>query len=413
MSQPTPPLPEDAVLLHIGPHKTGTTAIQGILAAAREDLLEHAVTYPGRHGAHHGHARALRQHPAGWTNDTEEVPSEKQWENFARKVRNTPGRVVVSSEFFAQSEPAEISRAVADLDPERLHVLIAARNPGSIALSTWQQVLRDGKAGHLSAWLDKGFKRQSPAVVSRGFWSWADTATLVERWSEVLPVDRIRVVVIDEADRALLPATFEQLLDLPPQFLSTRTPAFSNRGLTAPEAELLRQVIEENRDRLTWTQFSLMIRYGMVARILKERRPDSDEPKSALPPWAVEQARVEADCIIERLRASGVAVSGDLENLRRLPATGETPEFDQIPISIAVQGISGAITSALKGMEQADAHGREEALREAQLARKPRKHGRKKRQVEDMSTRELMKVLNARVRAGLRRRLDPRVRRKA
>ncbi len=151
----------------------------------------------------------------------------------------------------------------------------------------------------------------------------------------------------------------------------------------------------------------------MVARILKERRPDSDEPKSALPPWAVEQAQVEADSIIDRLRASGVAVSGDLENLRRLPATGETPEFDQIPISIAVQGISGAITSALKGIDQADARGREEALREVRLARKPRKPGRRKRQVDEMSTRELITVLNSRVKAGLRRRLDPRIRRKA
>ena len=33
-----PPLPADAVLLHIGVHKTGTTAIQAALAAARPDL---------------------------------------------------------------------------------------------------------------------------------------------------------------------------------------------------------------------------------------------------------------------------------------------------------------------------------------------------------------------------------------
>ena len=40
-------IPERALLLHIGPHKTGTTAIQGLLAAARDDLAAHGVTYPG------------------------------------------------------------------------------------------------------------------------------------------------------------------------------------------------------------------------------------------------------------------------------------------------------------------------------------------------------------------------------
>ena len=250
MPQPTPALLDDAILLHIGPHKTGTTAIQGILAAARQELFQHGVTYPGRYGAQHLQARALRRHAAGWANDTEDLPDEKVWDGFARSVRKNPGRVVISSEFFAQSDASERARVVADLDPGRLHILIAARNPGSIALSTWQQILRDGKAGHLSDWLEKAFKRSTPISATGGFWSWADTATLVELWSQVLPMDRIRVVVIDEEDRALLPSTFEQLLDLPDGMLSTRQPRSSNRGLTAPEAEFLREVIALNRNRL-------------------------------------------------------------------------------------------------------------------------------------------------------------------
>jgi hypothetical protein len=37
-----------ARLLHIGPHKTGTTAIQGALHLARERLAVEGVAYPGR-----------------------------------------------------------------------------------------------------------------------------------------------------------------------------------------------------------------------------------------------------------------------------------------------------------------------------------------------------------------------------
>ena len=41
-------LPPQAVLLHIGPHKTGTTAVQSALASARPRLKTAGVLYPGR-----------------------------------------------------------------------------------------------------------------------------------------------------------------------------------------------------------------------------------------------------------------------------------------------------------------------------------------------------------------------------
>ena len=40
-------LPDGAVLLHIGPYKTGTTAIQVSLHQHRADLAAHGVLYPG------------------------------------------------------------------------------------------------------------------------------------------------------------------------------------------------------------------------------------------------------------------------------------------------------------------------------------------------------------------------------
>ena len=102
-----------------------------------------------------------------------------------------------------------------ELGRDRLHVVIAARNPGSLALSQWQQELRAGRAGSVEDWLHGRFQRPEPTVATTGFWSWADAATLVGSWSQSLELDRIRVVVIDETDRTLLPAAFEQLLGLP------------------------------------------------------------------------------------------------------------------------------------------------------------------------------------------------------
>ena len=47
-----PPVADDAVLVHIGPYKTGTTAIQAVLAGHRTDLEQHGVSYPGEGNRH-------------------------------------------------------------------------------------------------------------------------------------------------------------------------------------------------------------------------------------------------------------------------------------------------------------------------------------------------------------------------
>ena len=56
-----PALPPDAVLLHVGVHKTGTTAIQAALADARPELRRAGVLYPGKRKAQHRSAMAVTQ----------------------------------------------------------------------------------------------------------------------------------------------------------------------------------------------------------------------------------------------------------------------------------------------------------------------------------------------------------------
>lgn len=390
-------LPDNAVLLHIGPHKTGTTAIQGLLASAREEMREHGVTYPGRRGAHHNEARAIRGRPAGWVHDSEPLPTEKVWRRFVRQAHRAQGRVVASSEFFAQCDAEQRARVVEDLGADRLHVLVAARNPGSIALSTWQQVLRDGKAGHLDTWLQDRYRRATPGPADEGFWSWADAATLVEHWGEVLEVDRIRVVVIDEKDRDLLPTTFERLLALPEGLLSQRVPPLSNRSLTSPEAELLRRAIALTKPQLTWDEFSLFFRKGYSRRLLDARVPPRDEAKPVLPEWAADQAAAEAEWQIGRLRASGVQVVGDPENLRRVPAAADSVVLDEIPTDLAAEALAGVVSAAqsrIRSLEQALADSTapppSEAPATADLDRVP--------------ARELAAALRGRVAARLHRR---------
>jgi hypothetical protein len=361
---------------------------------AREDLAAHGVTYPGSRSAHHDAARAVLGRPAGWAHDSAPLPDEEVWEGLVRTIHETPGRTVVSSEFFALCEPDQRARVVGDIGRDRLHLLVAARNPGSIALSTWQQVLRDGKTGHLEDWLEGRFRRPEPGSATEGFWSWADPATLVENWSLELDLDRIRVVVIDESDRAALPTAFEQLLGLPAGVLASRTPPNQNRSLTAPEAELLRSATALTKPQLRWDEFSLFFRMGYARRMLDLRVPPKDEARPVLPPWAASQAAAEAAASIERLRASGVAVIGDLDNLRRVPAAAEAEPITQVPVDLAAEALAGVITAAQRRIRKA----------EKRAQRLTRAASGRPRTLEEVPTRELTAALRARVRARVTRR---------
>jgi hypothetical protein len=72
---PAAPLPGDAIALHIGIHKTGTTALQAALADARPELAAHGVLYPGRKTAQHGAAMAVLERPWGWSGKGGKAPN--------------------------------------------------------------------------------------------------------------------------------------------------------------------------------------------------------------------------------------------------------------------------------------------------------------------------------------------------
>ena len=296
--------------------------------------------------------------------------------------------------------------------------MVAARNPGSIAISTWQQVLRDGKAGRLEDWLEHRFRRQAPALTTSGFWSWADAATWSILRSEVIDLDRIHVIVIDESDRTLLSSTFEHLLGLPDGLLASHMRPAGNRGLAAPEAELLRQVIALARDELTWADFTLFFRGGFVRRLQTVRTPPPSDARPALPQWAAAQAAEEADAIIGRLRVSGAHIIGDLENRdgvcrKRDSTPGRDPHRDG---RRGGDGVITALSGAWPAPSDRPRDRQRDRRRDRQRDRQPTRPPEPSKPPQDARSRrcprgELAGILARRVPAGLRRRIPGRARR--
>jgi hypothetical protein len=352
------PLPADAILLHLGFHKTGTTALQSVLAAARPVLLEHGVLYPGRRRSHHPAAMAMTNRTWGVGREGGWDPDERAWTRLARTAGRHPGRVVISSESFALTPAANAARMVADLGAARVHVVFTLRPVAALLSSSWQQYLKSGWTISYGDWLDQIVAELEPGARRSGFWLRNDYPTIVGRWADLVGPDRIHLVCLDSADRGFLLRTFAQLLDLPEGVLDPSL-ADSNRSMTAAEAELVRALNAE-AEGWDWPTYQRTVRAGAIAGMVEGRRPDPDEAPLRTPDSVVDRAAEYGLRAAGSLRALGVTVHGDLGVLgeRSAGAVGDPHDVpDRVPIEAAVASIVGAIRGAQRQAQEAGGSG--------------------------------------------------------
>ncbi len=253
-------LPEQTRLLHIGPHKTGTTSLQGALWMARDALREQGVRHAGRTRNPSNAVRSVVGQPSPYS-DTEPPPI-SEWRTLVRELESArEPRIVVSSEFFAWAKPDAIRRIVEDVDPARVHVAVTLRPLARIIPSMWQQNVQAGQVQPFEPWLN-GVLRHAPEQVNRPFWTLHRHDRLIARWTDVVGLDRVTAIVVDDRDHGFLLRTFERLLGLREGTLAV-VRDYTNRSLTQPEAEAVRAFnIAFRAEGLPKALHARMMRFG-------------------------------------------------------------------------------------------------------------------------------------------------------
>jgi hypothetical protein len=378
-------LPAGTRLLHIGPHKTGTTAIQGALFAAKDTMPEHGVDFPA-HSRHPMEAALAACARPAMMGDT--VPTDKHWTRLLDAVRATGDRTsVISSEFFADAEDDEtIARIVEQLGGERVHILITLRPLARIMPSQWQQYVQNGLRMGYDNWLEHMLRKVPYEQPNPSFWRRHRHDRLVERWARVVGPERVTVVVVDDSDRDGLLRTFEALLGLPANLLRP-VPDAANRSLTLAETEMLRKLnVEFRGNGLPDELYSKLVRNGAVMHMKNSCSPTSQDVKITTPRWAVEAAGAIGAEMAGTIAATGVRVVGDTALLSAVPETVEkkVSGVPRIAPEVAAQALYGAL---------------------AAVAAAPVRHSApaKARTVHQTSSKELVRVLGHRCLKKLRR----------
>ncbi|MEJ7756572.1 MAG: hypothetical protein WKF83_09870 [Nocardioidaceae bacterium] len=201
-------------LLHIGPQKTGTTAVQGAFHTNRAALAEHGVHYAGKTRQPRPAAAAVVLGTAlpGFPAD-----SVDRWPALVEEVRTSSAdRVVISAEMFANAGEAAARTVVEAFDANRTRVVITLRPLAKIMPSQWQQFIQSGAhmsyAEFLDAMLDQP---RDTSEHTQAFWHRHRHDELIERWAGVVGPDNVTVIAIDDRERRMLLDTFELLLGLP------------------------------------------------------------------------------------------------------------------------------------------------------------------------------------------------------
>ncbi|MDO9379221.1 MAG: hypothetical protein Q7T56_10265 [Nocardioidaceae bacterium] len=386
-------IPAGHRLLHIGPPKTATTAVQSGFHHNRESLAEQGVHYagPGRQPMAAALAVATGRRVPGFGRD-----SEGRWDELVEEVRAARApRVVVSSEFFADGDDDAVARVLDGLGAGRTRVVVTLRSVAQILPSQWQQLTQDRWPTPYDEWLHRELDGTLPDGTAPGFWRRHRHDVLVRRWAEAVGPENLTVVLAERSEPDRVVHVFEDMAGLRRGTLQP-SPEDANRSLTAAEAALTRAISAEfrRRDDLDERAYHYLYRYGL-ASYLKQRETEPDEEPVTTPTWAVERAQQVGADAAEVIAGLGVRVIGDLGSLTEPPrAVGDAAEPDVLPVDLAARAAIGVGLGALRLVD------RRERVTARKVARETRRQDRAEKGVRlrEASVREIVGELRRRAR---------------
>ena len=337
-------LPAGTRLLHIGPHKTGTTALQAAFHLARDRAAAQGVHYAS-YGRQPVTAVMAVLGRAGTRSATGRPPNMRHWRWLVGEIRRSSAqRAMLSSEFFADAEPDAIRRVVEDLEPSRMHVVVTLRPLARIIPSQWQQYVQNRLTLSFEEWLE-AILNQPRGTVTPTFWGRHRHDELVARWADVVGPANVTVIALDETDRQMLFRVFEGLLGLESGTL-VADPDLANRSLSLAEIEVIRAFNAAYRAAELPTSLYDRILHTGAAALLVRRVPEAREGTLELPHWASAPIRRISEEMVESIGRSGVRVIGDLQSLTWVPVGAVDPPAMEVTADVAATAMMGVLVAS-------------------------------------------------------------------
>lgn len=293
----------ERVYLHIGLPKTGTTYLQGVLWENRDRVRRDGVLLPGEGHREHlwaaldlqGRKKLRRRGPR----------AKGSWGRLRDELAAYDGVGLITHEFFCGASREQAERAVAELAPAEVHLVVTARHTAGMLAAGWQEMVKNGGTDTLE---------QIPDKKGRGSefsWRTWDLHGVLKRWGGTVPPERVHVIPMpgrgEPPDQHW--RNFAGVVGLSAEYpLPDRA---ANQSLGAVQVELLRRVnahlagFRSPGDRGRWIRGYLAERH-LVAQ---------DGERFGLSEELVADCRRRSERAVRLIGRRGFHVVGDVDSL--------------------------------------------------------------------------------------------------
>jgi hypothetical protein len=316
------------VFVHIGVPKSGTSFLQAALRANADRLRAQGVFFPTTQhkGLFHAALELTGNHP-GWGVPDRRVKG--SWSGLCTQAREFDGSSVFSNELFSNVPAADVPRALAQLEGLEVHVVVTARDLARQLPAEWQEGVKHGRVVRFEEFLRRMLDPTRSHTHAQKFWRHQDLADLLERWGATLPPERVHVVTCPPtgAPRELLWERFCGVVGI--DAAATALPeAGANTSLGVTAVDVLRRVNQEQK-RLGPgpTLLRRTTKHSLVNGALR----GDGSPRVSLPDEVLPDLAAVTDGWVERIKAAGYDVVGDLDELTPRPLGAGVPAGHRVP----------------------------------------------------------------------------------
>lgn len=348
------------LFIHIGLQKTGTSYLQEIFWASQPQLADQGVELvPGSKLAMFRLMLNVRDR---YNPEIDPPATAKALERLPQQLRTAAPTALITQESLSTATSEQIQRFLGAITDREVHVVVTLRDLGRQLPSAWQQTLQRGGSQPLRKWLRR---IEDPTSGAKG-WAPLDVTTILSRWLEHVPAERLHVVTVPPSGSApnLLLDRFCSVLGVDPGTLTVNPQSRANRGLRAEQAEVLRRVNAELP-----AEYKRRDLYGDVGKryFAYQVLGDSKGTPIRLPASQFDWCSRVADGFIEHIRDVGCPVVGDLDDLRPLRSS-----FTDTAVKVPEAQVSAMATRALAAVLMERMRERQEAARRTVPAPTPR-----------------------------------------
>ena len=329
------------VYLHVGFHKTGTTAIQEALFTHSDQLRILGINYATKKGkANHREAWALSERYWGWKKRGGEQTSIVEWQKRVKNLKAQKIDSVVSSEFFSEINDDQLNLMANDLKDFDVEIIFTIRPLAKLLGSSYQQYLKYGIKASYEEWLEDIFHNSEKPKFTPTFWKRHRHEEVMSRWANAFGNQKIHLVVVDESEPDLLYDSFNKILKLPAGTLKEVKGLGSNRSLNYPEIALLLAINKAFPKDRAWSDYEVFIREGSIRHLTNQIQLAGLGTKLLTPQWAVDEAAKLSSNSIAKINDLGIIIYGDLNKLSstEIPI-GTNGEISEISIDIALNAL--------------------------------------------------------------------------